>query len=154
MLFRKVLTFATTKLLNGRTITNLVSGEYNIDYVGDTLINIKDLEPISNDQINYNTTDKVIRVEFSLKGAKTNKTKENLIYDVMLSDMDIDCSLLNKYTKWNLYKNGSLLSTGTLDPLFDGNVLTDNITSNVEANEPAARSEENKTIIKAKKTFI
>ena len=32
-------------------------------------------------------------------------------------------------------------------PIVFDNVLTDNITSNVEANEPAARSEENKTII-------
>ena len=45
----------------------------------------------------------------------------------MLNEMDIDCSLLNKYTKWNLYKNGALLSSGSLDPAFDGAVLTDNM---------------------------
>ena len=45
----------------------------------------------------------------------------------MLNEMDIDCSLLNKYTKWNLYKNGSLLSNGSLDPLFDGDVLAENM---------------------------
>ena len=48
---------------------------------------------------------------------------------VLLSkfEMDIDCSLLNKYTKWNLYKNGRLISNGSLDPLFDGDVLSDSM---------------------------
>ena len=51
----------------------------------------------------------------------------------MLKDMNIDCSLLNEYTKWNLYKNGELIYNGNFSPKFDGNVLTDNIFSqNVE----------------------
>ena len=120
------ITFATTKLLNNRTSTVIKTGEYNIDYKGDTAVNIKDIEPMSDNLVNYNTSDNVIRVEFSLRGVKSNNN-DNLIYDVMLDEMDIDCSLLNKYTKWNLYKNGVLLSSGSLDPAFDGNVLTKNM---------------------------
>ncbi len=120
------ITFATTKILNNRTSTVIKTGEYNLDYRGDTTVNIKDIEPISDNLVGYNTTDNVIRVEFSLRGVKTNNN-DNLIYDVMLDEMDIDCSLLNKYTKWNLYKNGVLLSSGSLDPAFDGNVLTENM---------------------------
>ena len=120
------LTFATNKIINSRTSTVIKTGEYNIDYIGDTDINIKNIEPMSDNLINYNTSDNVIKVEFSLRGVKENK-ENNLIYDVMLSNMDIDCSLLNKYTKWNLYKNGVLLTSGSLDPLFDGDVLTDNM---------------------------
>ena len=77
--------------------------------------------------INYNTKENVVRLEFSLRGVDTNDDEENLIYDVMLSEMNIDCSLLNEYTKWNLYKNGELLYNGNFAPEFDGNVLTDNL---------------------------
>ncbi|MBR7042367.1 MAG: hypothetical protein IKI04_02580 [Bacilli bacterium] len=120
------ITFATTRLLNDRTSTTIKTGEYNIDYMGDASVAIKDIEPISDSLVDYNTTENVIRVAFSLRGVKTNK-EDKLIYDVMLNEMNIDCSLLNKYTKWNLYKNGKLISNGSLDPMFDGNVLTDNM---------------------------
>ena len=120
------ITFATTRLIDGRSSTILTFGEYNVDYVGKTEILVDGLEPISDSLINYNTYENVIRLEFSLKGVETNDG-EDLIYDVMLSDMNIDCSLLNKYTKWNLYKNGELLYNGSLDPKFDGNVLTNNM---------------------------
>ena len=120
------ITFATTKMLNSSAKTTIKTGEYSVDYKGDTAISIKDIEPISDDLVNYNTKENVIRIEFSLKGTKI-EDNENLIYDVMLSDMNIDCSLLNKYTKWNLYKNGTLLSNGSFDPFFDGNVLTDSM---------------------------
>ena len=120
------ITFATQKILNNRTNTSITTSKLNLDYIGETSIEIKDIEPISDKLINYNTTDGVVRVEFSVRGVRSNNDDE-LIYDVMLNEMDIDCSLLNKYTKWNLYKNGKILSSGSLDPLFDGDVLSDNI---------------------------
>ena len=118
------LTFATSRVMRGSS-TIVSFGEYNVDYVGDREIIVSDLEPISDSKINYNTYENVIRLEFSLRGVNTNN-EENLIYDVMVDEMNIDCSLLNEYTKWNLYKNGDLLSSGNFSPLFDGNVLTDN----------------------------
>jgi hypothetical protein len=118
------LTFATTRLINGSS-TIIKFGEYNVDYVGETEIVVSELEPISDSLINYDTKDGVVRLEFSLRGVETNE-KDDLIYDIMVSDMNIDCSLLNEYTKWNLYKNGELLSNGNFSPKFDGNVLTDN----------------------------
>jgi len=120
------ITFATSKLLDDRTATMITTGEYDIDYVGDNYVTISDLEPMDDSLVNYNTTDNVIRVAFSVRGTKTNGD-EKLIYDVMLNEMDVDCSLLNKYTKWNLYKNGKLISNGSLDPLFDGDVLSDSM---------------------------
>ena len=117
-------TFATSRIMRGSS-TIVSFGEYNVDYVGDTDIFVSDLEPISDELIGYNTHENVIRLEFSLKGVQENK-EENLIYDIMVSDLDIDCSLLNEYTKWNLYKNGELLYNGNFSPEFDGNVLTDN----------------------------
>ena len=120
------ITYATQRLLNNRTKTIIVAGEYNLDYVGESAVSANNLEPVSDSLVGYDTTDNVIRVEFSVRGVKENKD-DQLIYDVMLSDMDIDCSLLNKYTKWNLYKNGKLISNGSMDPMYDGNVLGDDM---------------------------
>lgn len=130
------ITFAASKLLNDRTATVITANEYNLDYVGDNYVTIADIEPMADELVNYNTTDNVIRVAFSVRGVKSNND-DKLIYDVMLNEMDIDCSLLNKYTKWNLYKNGKLISNGSLDPLFDGDVLTDNMhLTNIQENLP------------------
>ena len=120
------LTFATANLMRGSR-TKIDFGKYSVDYIGKTDIVINDLEPISDSLINYDTKDGVLRLEFSLRGVDTNENPENLIYDVMVSDINIDCSLLNEYTKWNLYKNGELLYNGNFSPKFDGNVLTDNV---------------------------
>lgn len=120
------LTLATANLIGGSR-SNIIFGEYNVDYIGKTEIVANNLEPISDKLINYNTKDGVMRLEFSLRGVDTNENPENLIYDVMVSDINIDCSLLNEYTKWNLYKNGELLYNGNFSPNFDGNVLTDNM---------------------------
>lgn len=118
------LTFATSKLMGSSTI--ITFGEYNVDYVGETEVEVSNLEPISDSMVSYDSYDGVIRLEFSLRGVQENN-KDDLIYDVMLSDINIDCSLLNEYTKWNLYKNGELLYKGNFSPKFDGNVLTDNM---------------------------
>jgi len=120
------LTFATSSLLGGsRTIINF--GEYNVDYLGEIEIVAENLEPISDSLIGYDTKDNVVRLEFSVRGVDTNENAEKLVYDVMVNEMNIDCSLLNEYTKWNLYKNGELLYNGSFSPKFDGNVLTDNL---------------------------
>ena len=118
------ITFATQRLLNNRTLTVVKTAEYNLDYVGNDTVVVNNLEPISDNLINYDTTDNVARIEFSLRGVKENK-EEKLIYDVMLNEMNVDCALLNKYTKWRLYKNGKLLTSGSMDPSFDGDVLSD-----------------------------
>lgn len=119
------LTFATSRLMAGSS-TIVTFGEYNVDYVGNTEIVVSDLEPISDSLINYNTYENVVRLEFSLRGVDSNEDNKDLIYDVTINEMNIDCSLLNEYTKWNLYKNGELLYNGNFSPSFDGNVLTDN----------------------------
>ena len=135
------ITYATSKLLNDRTTTIITAGEYNLDYVGDKEVTFNEIEPISDSLINIDTKENVIRTEFSVRGVSSNK-KDNLIYDVMLSDMSIDCSLLSKYLKWNLYKNGSLIANGSLDPVFDGNVLSDNMRlTNIQEDLPKYNQE-------------
>ena len=115
------ITYATSRLIGLRTNTVIRTGLYAIDYIEKENIS-NTLEPISDNLINIDRYDNVMRVDFSLKGVKENN-RDDLIYDVMLKNISLDNSLLNKYTKWNLYKNGNLLSTGNFDPSFDGEVL-------------------------------
>ena len=91
------ITFAAARIINTRTTTLLTVGKYNVEYLGSLEVTADDLEPISDSMIGIDTHDNVARVEFSLRGVKENKA-DDLIYDVMLTDMNIDCSLLNKYT--------------------------------------------------------
>lgn len=141
------ITFATQKLLSDSAMTKLSADEYNLDFVGDTNVSINGLEPISDNLIDYNTKDNVIRLEFSVRGVKENNN-DKLIYDVMLSDMNIDCSLLNKYTKWNLYKNGRLISNGSMDPQFDGDVLGDTMRlTNIQEDLPSYKSKYDKYVL-------
>ena len=119
------LTIATSSLMGGSS-TIITFGEYNVDYIGDTEITVENLEPMSDKLITYDIEENVVRVEFSVRGVDTNEESEKLIYDVMLEDLNIDCSLLNEYTKWQLYKNEHLMYTGNFSPSFDGNILTNN----------------------------
>lgn len=118
------LTFATSKLITSSS-TIVTFGKYQVNYLGDTSLTYDNIEPINDSLININTSENVIRLEFSLKGT-SESGDENLIYDIMLNEIDIDCSLLNEYTKWNLYKNNELIYTGNFSPKFDKNILTDN----------------------------
>ena len=117
------ITFATSRLIGTRSNTVIKTGMYSLNYVENENIS-NNLEPISDDLINIDRQDNVLRIAFSLKGVKEN-ARDDLIYDVMLKNISIDNNLLNRYTKWNLYKNGVLLSSGNFDPSFDGDVLSD-----------------------------
>jgi len=128
-------TLATSQVISNRTKTILVAGMYEVDYQGSFEVVGTDLEPISDKLININTKESVLRAEFSLKG--TEKNNEDLIYDIMLKDMNIDCSLLNEYTKWNLYKNGILISEGNFSPNFDSSIVSENYTlTNIQEDLP------------------
>ena len=84
------------------------------------------LTPINDSTVNINTTSNVLRITFDVKGASTN-TGSNIIYDVLLN-LTADCTLKNESVKWNLYKNNSLLTSGTTSPKYDKDVLNGKIT--------------------------
>lgn len=141
------ITYATSVLINNRASTLLTASGYNVDYIGDTDIIIDGLEPMSDNLVNYNTRNNVIRLEFSLRGVKENE-QDDLIYDVMMKDMNVDCSLLNKYTKWRLFKNGSLISNGNLDPAFDGDILGESMhLTNIQEDLPKYSEEYDKYVL-------
>lgn len=135
------ITLATDRLLGASSTSILTVGNYEIDYKGELSVTGDNLEPISDSLINIDRLENVLRAEFSFKSGESNG-EEALVYDIMLKDMNIDCSLLNEYTKWNLYKNGSLLSTGNFSPSFDGNVLGENLyLTNIQEDLPKYREE-------------
>lgn len=120
------ITLATSNFLNPRTKTIFTAGSYEIEYQGSFNLTGGELEPISDSMITINATETVLRAEFSLKG--TEKNTEDLVYDIMLKDFNIDTSLLNEYTKWRLYKNGNLLSSGNFSPQYDSDIVTETYT--------------------------
>lgn len=60
----------------------------------------------------------IIKLNFLVGGAKENNI-DNIIYDISLTDLDVDCDLLSPYLKWKLVKNGEIISEGSLSQEFD-----------------------------------
>lgn len=60
----------------------------------------------------------VIDIEFYVGGNEENN-KDNIVYDIALVDLNIDCTLLSPYVKWKLVKNDQILATGSFDYQFD-----------------------------------
>lgn len=85
------------------------NAEFNSDYY--------ELSPIMDETIIENNQN-VIKFGFRVGGAKENDA-DNIIYDVSLAELEIDCNLLSPYLKWRLYKNGEIHSEGSFDYKFD-----------------------------------
>lgn len=65
-----------------------------------------------------NSSDSVIHIDFRVGGSEENNVDE-IIYDIALADLEVDCVLLSPYLKWRLFKNGEVISEGSLDYKFD-----------------------------------
>ena len=76
-----------------------------------------DLVPILDSEVEKNE-ENVIKIDFTVGGASTNNN-DNVIYDIALKDLEVNCDLLSPYVKWKLVKNGTKLSEGSLDYKFD-----------------------------------
>ena len=72
-----------------------------------------DFKPILDTEVETNT-ENVIKIDFTVGGASTNNN-ENIIYDIALADLALDCELLSPYIKWKLVKDGTELTSGTLE---------------------------------------
>ena len=64
-------------------------------------------------------SDNVIRIDFRVGGDKNNSDKNEIIYDIALNDIKLDCKLISPYVKWKLLKNDEIISSGSLDNKFD-----------------------------------
>ena len=75
------------------------------------------LKPIMDEKIIENN-ENVIKFGFRIGGDRENDV-DNIIYDISLAELEIDCELLSPYLKWRLYKNGEIISEGSFDYGFD-----------------------------------
>jgi len=78
--------------------------------------NIK-LLPILDNEVSTNETN-VLKINFKVRG-NSNNIINNIIYDISLVNLKIDCELLSEYLKWELLKNEEVISTGSMSPNFD-----------------------------------
>lgn len=60
----------------------------------------------------------IIHITFHVGGSELNSA-DNIVYDIALVDLELDCDLLSPYLKWRLLKNGEILSEGSFDYKFD-----------------------------------
>ena len=63
-------------------------------------------------------SDHVISISFRVGGNEENDAVDP-VYDIALEDLVVDCDLLSPYVKWKLFKNGTEISSGSLDYHFD-----------------------------------
>lgn len=110
------ITLAVSYVMNSVNI-NVDTANLAIDYNGNLTLPSVNLVPILDSEVESNT-ENVMRINFSVKGASTNPNIP-IIYDVILSDLVIDSALKSEYVKWELEKNGTVISSGSLDPWFD-----------------------------------
>lgn len=101
-----------------------------------------ELLPIKDDTIIENNKN-VIKFGFRVGGSKENNAK-NIIYNISLAELEIDCELLSPYLKWKLYKNGEVLSEGSFDYKFDTIINKRLVLNNIQQ-ELKPYSEDKKT---------
>ena len=118
------LTLGVKYIMNNIGI-NVGTSKLAIDNMNAT-VSSGNLSPVADSSVNVNTTSGVLRITFDVKGASTN-TGDNIIYDAILN-IDTDCALKNENIKWNLYKNSTLLTSGTTSPKYDVGVINGKIT--------------------------
>ncbi len=111
----------TYALVTSDILFNLTTGTVAIDDTayGETTFDNSNLDmvPILDSEVE-SKTDNVIKIDFKVGGNSTNNN-QNIIYDIALNDLKVNCKLLSPYVKWKLVKNGTSISNGSLDYKFD-----------------------------------
>lgn len=117
-----VILFGVTYAVSpGSVFKNMTGEKISIDEeaYGETFFDSRNIElvPIL-DKDFRKREDNVIHISFLVGGNKNNAV-DNIIYDIALNDLEVDCSLISPYVKWKLLKNSSEISSGSLDYQFD-----------------------------------
>lgn len=111
-----VLTLGFTLALNyiSKSINaSLATANINVIYVGDSNITKDLFLPITANE----TSTKAAIANFTVKGAESNPTDKDIIYDITLTNIDITDGLLDENFKFELYKNNSKISEGNFSNL-------------------------------------
>ena len=109
-------TFAVSYVMDSINV-NVDTAQLAVDYTGSLTLPTANLMPITDDSVDTNN-ENVMRINFTVKGSSSNPDIP-IIYDVILSDLQIDSELKSEYLKWELEKNGTVISSGSFSPWFD-----------------------------------
>ena len=109
-------TFAASYIMKSINV-NVDTAQLAVDYTGNLTLPTVNLTPIEDSSVKTNT-ENVMRINFTVKGVSSNPNIP-IIYDVILSDLQVDTELKNEYLKWELEKNGVVISSGSFSPWFD-----------------------------------
>jgi len=117
------------------------TGEYGVVYTGSATLPSSKLTPIYDDELlNSVNADKIMKVDFTVKGAESNPSNKPIIYDVTLSELYLPLELRSPHLKWRLYKNGSLHSSGNFSKEFDAIVDYRMVLTNIQQDLPSYSS--------------
>ena len=111
-----VLTLGFTLALNyiSKSINaSLTTANINVVYVGDSKITKDLFLPIKESEIE----EYAAIANFTVKGAESNPTDKDIIYDITLTNIDITDGLLDENFKFELYKNNTKISEGNFSNL-------------------------------------
>lgn len=111
------------------------TGQYGVVYTGTATLPSAKLEPVVDSAV-LSSTDKIIKINFTVKGASTNPTNKSIIYDVSLTNLNIPGTARSEHLKWMLYKNGSKISEGSFSPEFDALVNRRMVLTNIQQDLP------------------
>lgn len=113
--------FRTYASPSRRITKNLVGQIIRLDEeaYGDIIFDASNVEltPILDNELELKENN-IIKINFQVGGSKENNT-DNIVYDIALVDLEVDCELLSNEVKWLLKKNEEILTTGSLDYKFD-----------------------------------
>lgn len=117
-----LIVMATSYAINTKSpLKSLVTKTIRIDEEAYGNINFDsselDFKPILDEKIKENDSN-VVHIDFRVGGDENNDA-EDIVYDIALVNLNLDCNLLSPYLKWQLYKNNEYISEGSFDYKFD-----------------------------------
>ena len=92
---------------------NVNTANLAVVYVGDSAVSSDDLLPVTASEI----ATYAVKSNFTVKGAESNPTDIQIYYDVTLKNINIGEGLLDSNFRFQLLKNGSVISEGNFKNL-------------------------------------
>ena len=92
---------------------NVSTANLAVVYVGDSAVSSDDLLPVTASEI----ATYAVKSNFTVKGAQSNPTDIQIYYDVTLKNINIGEGLLDSNFRFQLLKNGSVISEGNFKNL-------------------------------------
>ena len=138
------ITLAVSYVMGGVNV-NVNTANLAVDYTGTLSLPSASLYPILDSEVETNT-ENVMKINFTVKGKSTNPNIP-IIYDVVLDELDnLDPAFRSEYVKWDLLKNGTSISNGSLgysfDVIKDGRLILTNIQQDLPKSNATADSYE------------